>query len=182
MINLGKPSWQDGKSKNLGWHVSHLSPTTLGLQPSHFIPVYPSLQEHLPLSSWQSKEVEPLMLQIHSEMENKDWFLYEKRNLERLTLTQWIVEISWFAFITIVTGDIFFALITFDTGKSFLTLITFATIKSMFTNAIPIGIAIQNRTIRSTITLWREVHFAPFDKICIGGLLTYAGGEIVMSG
>ena len=82
---------------------------------------------------------------------------FSNKQLLRHTLTQWIIKISWFALITVMTSDIGFALITFAASKSLLTLITFTTIKSMFTNTIPSVITIQNWTIRSTITLWREV-------------------------
>ena len=64
IFNLDKPSWQDGKSKKLGWHVSHLSPATFGrLHSWHFIPVNPSLQVQTPLLFPHSNVVEPKGLQ-----------------------------------------------------------------------------------------------------------------------
>ena len=68
IINLDKPSWQDGKLKKLGWHASHLSPITFGKHSSHFIPAYPSLQEQTPLLP-HSKANEPSGLHLQSVKE-----------------------------------------------------------------------------------------------------------------
>ena len=122
--------------------MSHLSPTTLGIQSLHFIPTNLSLQEQTPLSFPHSKVVEPLGLHTHSEIEKQDRFF--KKQLLRHTLTQRIIEISWFAFITVVTSDVGFAFITFAACESLFALITFTTFKSVFANTIAILITIQN--------------------------------------
>ena len=60
------------------------------------------------------------------------------------TLTQWIIEVIWFAFITLFTSDLRLAFITFAACESLFTLITFAACESKFTNAIASVITIQS--------------------------------------
>jgi len=70
-------------------------------------------------------------------------FRKKKQLLLLQTLTQWVIEIAWFALITIVTSDFRFAFVTFAACESLFTLITFTTIKSVFANAISIVITIH---------------------------------------
>ena len=103
------------------------------------------MQEHLPLSLSQSEEVEPSGLHMHSKIEKYVKLTCQKYNYFFIqTLTQWIIEVIWFAFITLFTSDLRLAFITFAACESLFTLITFAACESKFTNAIASVITIQS--------------------------------------